>query len=49
MGKQMKDFVFLLQQPPYLGPSDIDSHIIKAVEETMLIGSSVKEWCVFGG
>ena len=49
MGKQMKGFVFLLQQPPYLGPSDIESHIIKAVEETMLIGSSVKGWCVFWG
>ena len=47
MGKQI--LYFCCSSPLAWVQSDIDSHIIKAVEETMLIGLSVKGWCVFWG
>ena len=44
-----KVLYFCCSSPLTWVQSDIDSHIIKAVEETMLIGLNVKGWCVFWG
>ena len=41
--------IFVAAAPLHWVQSDIDSHTIKAVKETMLIGLSAKEWRVFWG